>query len=207
LIIAFESQKGGVGKSTLALHLATALAAKGRVRVVDADPQGTCLAWASVRQREPLFEVGGYDRPNLHEQMPKMAEGFAHVIIDGPPRVTALAKSVIAASELVVIPIQPSQADIWAAAETVELIQEAQVMFPALRAVFVINRRISNSALARDVRAALEKAPFPCLTASIGQRVGFAEAIGQGETVLEREPRGMGAKEIAAFAAELMKVK
>ena len=204
MIIAFESQKGGVGKSTLALHLATALAAKGRVRVIDADPQGTCITWASVRERPPLFEVMGYDRPNLHSQMAKMAEGHSHVIIDGPPRVTALAKSVIAAADLVIIPIQPSQADIWAAAETVTLIQEAQVHYPELKAVFVINRRITKSALARDVRAALDEAPFPCLISSIGQRVIFAEALGQGETVIEREPRGVAAQEVELFAAEVL---
>lgn len=207
MIIAFASQKGGVGKTTLALHLAHAIAlAKKRVLLADADPQGSAASWAAAREDKPPFPVIGMAQNNLHRDLPDVAADYDHVVIDSPPRVSALARSAILAADLVLIPVQPSSYDIWAAAETVQLVQEAQQFKPDIKAVFLINRRITNSAIARDVVDALTEYPFPTLKTSIGQRVVFAESAA-GFTVLEMGSNAeSAADEVTALAKEVLKV-
>ncbi len=86
MIISFLNQKGGVGKTTLAVHLATALARRGaRVLMVDADPQGSGLDWSASRTGDPLFPVIGLPKPTIHRELPTIAADYAHVVIDGPP--------------------------------------------------------------------------------------------------------------------------
>lgn len=205
MIIGFLNQKGGVGKTTLAVNLAASLANTGsRVLLIDADPQGSALDWAAARQRDTLFSVVGFPRPTLHKEMTQLAQGYDHVIVDGPPRVTDLARSAIMASDLVVIPVQPSPYDIWAAEEVVKLIDEARVYKENLKSVFVINRKITNTAIGRDVRDALAAYPVPALHASITQRVIYAEAAAQGLAVFELDSASAAKQEIDAFAKEVM---
>jgi len=116
MIIGLLNQKGGVGKTTLAVHIADALARrKKKVLLVDADPQGSALDWAASRSSDPLFPVAGLPRPSIHKELPALAQGYEHVLIDGPPRVYEVARSAIMASDVVLIPVQPSPYDVWAA--------------------------------------------------------------------------------------------
>ncbi|MUG96937.1 AAA family ATPase [Scytonema sp. UIC 10036] len=207
MIISVQNQKGGVGKTTIAVHISHALALKKkRVLLVDADPQGSARDWAAARGEEPPFPVIGLDRPTIHRDLPTVAAGYDHVVIDGPPRVSDLARSAIIAADIVVIPIQPSPYDIWAADEVVKLIQEANVFKENLKAVFVINRKIVNTAIGRDVVEALEQYPFPVLQSAVSQRVVFAESAAEGKTVLEVDKNGSASKEVKALVQELLKL-
>lgn len=202
MIIGVLSQKGGVGKTTIAINLAATFAKSGlRVLLVDADPQGSALQWSAVRDADPLFPVIGMAKPTLHRELPDIASDYQMTIIDGAPRVNELGRAAILASDLVLIPVQPSPYDIWAAAETVKLIQEAQQFKPDLRGAFVINRKIANTAIGRDVNDALAGFEgIPVLTTALHQRVVYAESAGQGLSVLEVEPRGEAAREVAQLA-------
>lgn len=205
MIIGLLNQKGGVGKTTLAVNLAAALTLRGsRVLLIDADPQGSALDWAAAREGAPLFAVVGLPRPTVHKEIGVVAQGYDHVVIDGPPRVTDLARSAIMASDLVLIPVQPSPYDIWAADEVVKLIAEARVYKENLKSVFAVNRKIANTAIGRDVGEALAAYPVPVLQASITQRVVFAEAVAQGKSIFEIDPDGPAAKEMLAVLDELM---
>src|SRR3712207_212035 len=105
MIISFLNQKGGVGKTTLAVHLATALAQQGRrVIMVDADPQGSALDWSASRESDALFPVIGLPKPILHRELPKLAADYDFLVVDGAPRVYDVARSAIMASDLVLIP-------------------------------------------------------------------------------------------------------
>lgn len=206
-VIAILNQKGGVGKTTLAVHLATALARKKRsVLLLDADPQGSALDWAAARHGEPLFPVVGLPKTSIHKELPVLAKNYQTVIIDGPPRVYDVARSAIMASDLVLIPVQPSPYDVWAAKEIIDLLSEAAVYKPGLQKAFLINRKIVNTAIGRDVAEALSAYPVPVLTAAVCQRVAFAESATQGLTVFEFDPEMLASQEINALADEVQRM-
>jgi chromosome partitioning protein len=108
MIIGVLNQKGGVGKTTVAVNVAAVLAKHSRVLVVDADPQGSALAWSAAREAPPIFPVVGLAKPTLHRDLPELSKDYSRVVIDGAPRVTDLTRSAIMASDLIVIPVQPS---------------------------------------------------------------------------------------------------
>lgn len=203
-VIAILNQKGGVGKTTLAVHIATALARNNRsVLLLDADPQGSALDWAAARHGEPMFPVVGLPKASIHKELPALASNYNVVIIDGPPRVYDVARSAIMASDLVLVPVQPSPYDVWAAKEIIDLLNEAAVYKPTLKKAFVINRKIVNTAIGRDVTEALSEYPMPVLKTAVCQRVAFAESATQGLTVYEIDPEMLASQEMSQLAAEV----
>jgi chromosome partitioning protein len=207
MILALLNQKGGVGKTTLATHIAGELALQGQsVILLDADPQGSSLDWAQRRQQNGLvrlFGAVGLARETLHQEAPELARRADHIVIDGPPRIAALARSALLAADHVLIPVQPSPYDVWASAEMVALIREAQVFRPSLRAAFVINRRISRTVIGREARGALADQPLSAMLSEIRQRVVFADSVAAGQLACELAPESAAAREITALVHEL----
>ncbi len=207
MILALLNQKGGVGKTTLALHIAGAWAAQGgRVLVIDADPQGSALDWSQQRDREGLprlFGVLGLPREVLHRELPDMARDVDHLVIDGPPRVTGIARSALLAADAVLIPATPSPLDGWASAEMLRLLDEARVFRPGLVARMLLNRCAARTVIARETAHALEDHDPPMLASRIGQRVAFADAARGGRLVSEVVGGQIAAREITTLAAEL----
>jgi chromosome partitioning protein len=153
---------------------------------------------------EAAFTVVGIPKDTIHKDIGALSKDYDWVVIDGPPRVSTVAKSAIAASDMVLIPVQPSPYDVWAAKEIVDLIAEVRVLKDNLKALFVVNRKIVGTAIGRDVAQALADYPISVLNAAICQRVSFAESAGSGKTVLETEPKGAAAEEVRALVAEIL---
>ena len=210
MIIALLNQKGGVGKTTLALHLAGHWARQAkRVILVDADPQGSALDWSEQRAKEGLprlFGVIGLARDTLHQEALELARDARHLIIDGPPRIAGLMRSALLAADVVLIPAQPSPFDGWASGEMLKLIAEARIFRPQLIARFVLNRCGARTLIARDTAELLADHDPPALGATVGQRVSFADAARSGRLVSELDCGGLAAREIAALAAEIERI-
>lgn len=206
MIIGILNQKGGVGKTSLATNLAFHYSQGSRVLLVDADPQGSSLAWSSARQAPDFhFPVIGMPKPTLHKDLPAVARNYDITIIDGPGRNSDLTRAAVIASDLIVIPVTPSPYDIWASAEVVNLYHEARTFKESLKAVFVLNRKISNTAIGRDVLKTLEQFEIPTLGTHLVQRVVYPESANLGLAVEEYEPHSPAVLELARLGDEIFR--
>ena len=152
MIIGVLSQKGGVGKSTISINIAATLSKQGkRVVLVDADPQGSSMSWSAAREAELLFPVIGMAKPTLHKDPARDREGLRPRHHRRRASRERSRPSRHHCERHRGDTVQPSPYDVWAAAETVQLVREAQQFKPKLKAVFVVNRKIANTAIGRDV--------------------------------------------------------
>ncbi len=207
-VIAFLNSKGGSGKTTIATSCAHCLHQFGhKVLIVDTDPQGTALEWSDRQPENSDFPaVVGLDRPEaLYNALPKVAPDFDFIIIDGVAKLEKISTSAIKVSDIVIVPVQPSGADIWGASDLVDFIKARQEVGEGKPAsAFVVSRQIVGTNLASDIMEALQSYDLPVLNSRTSQRVAYTEALTAGTTVLDIEPHGKASDEIRAITEELL---
>jgi chromosome partitioning protein len=204
MIISLLNQKGGVGKTTLAVNLADCLHLQNkRVLLIDSDPQSSALDWSSTRTYDDGFSVIGIPKATVHKEVKNFEKDYEYIIIDSPPRSYDVLRSILLASNIVLMPVQPSPYDVWATDEIIKLINECKNFNENMKSAFVINRKITNTAIGRDVISAFDDIDIPVLQASITQRVIFAETVGTGSSVCRKEPNGIAAQEINSVIEEI----
>lgn len=206
-VIAVLNQKGGAGKSTLSTNLARGLHLAGfKVLLADADPQGTCRAWrssfdGSAGDSPPVV---GADHDKLDEDLNMIKSSFDYVVIDGAPRLEARAAAAIRAADLVLIPVQPSAADVWAVKALVDLVKARWSVTGGIpKAAFVVCRQIVGSNLAGQIEEALHSYGVPVLGGRTSQRVAYQEAIGAGLSVMDYDGNGRAAQEVREILREV----
>lgn len=205
-IIGLATGKGGAGKTTIALNLAAALAEGGaKVLLVDHDKEGTLTDWFRARTaigREDIERVDFETHPSddLHTWLPDRAEGYEWVVVDGAPRADERhTRSLIVAVDTLLIPVQPSMADLWRARRLIELVKEAEAAGHKRKAYFVPSRVKENTRISREFLEALKGEGIPRLKVGTRDLVGYAEALSNYLTVQEFDRSGRASQEIASI--------
>lgn len=191
-IIVMASQKGGVGKTTLAGHLGAQASSEGyQVALLDADPQGSLSEWWNVREaQQPIFATAAIS--GLPEAVASLKNaGIKVLIIDTPPAVTETIRAVVSLADLVLIPTRPSPHDLRAVGKTVDIVNECEK-----RMVFILNGAANRARITTDAAVALSQHGAVAPTV-IHQRTDFASAMIDGRTVQEVDPSSKSAAEIA----------
>ena len=203
VVITVAQQKGGTGKTTLAANIAAAFATERRVGLLDIDPQKS--RWHSLRRARlqqaatlAFSDISGWRLP---AELERLKRDHDLVVIDSPPQLDTDARVAVRAADLVLVPIQPSMPDVWAAEGTLKLAADerrpAHLMF---------NRTPPTSKLRDAITADLGARNLPLLRSALGNRAGFAHAFAAGLGVTEAAPRSTAAAELRALLAELQEL-
>ena len=203
-VVSIAQQKGGAGKTTLAIQLGIAWLTEGRrVAMLDVDPQASLFSWFNLRRRrlgddDSGLMVQGLSGWRLGSELGRLRREFDLVLIDTPPHAETDARSALRAADLALLPCQPNALDLWASKATLDLAGAV-----GTEVLLVLNRVPARSLAAAAIRAEIEAERWPLAAASLGNRQAFAASIGAGRGVAETAPASAAGQEIKALAAEV----
>ncbi len=207
LRIAIANQKGGTGKTTLAVNLAAGLHRRGATVLLDADPQGSAGHWSRVggagNDMPPIESLDGTD---VDAAIGRAAQAKRYVLVDCPPHLQSdRLRRVMGAVDLILIPVQPSPLDLWASVDMAAAIREAQAPNKGLRAYMVLNQLDSRNALSRSMHEALDEFDLPALGNGLSRRAAFRSAALEGASVYGLGRRAAGAvQDVEAIIKEIL---
>jgi len=218
VFISFISQKGGTGKTTLALHIAALMPTFGfKTLLIDADPQASAMAWHACRLQSGRGSPKGLTimancTGTITDQLAELSQSYDCVLIDGPPRGDRIARDVILASDLVIVPTRLSGFDVWAAdsiSKTIAEMRAIQQMASKrpLDWFYAINQKNPRTLAGKSILRGLERSSGHILDSHICERACFVEATSQGLTIMETQPaRSKARLEIERLGDELRRL-
>ncbi len=211
-VISLVNQKGGCGKTTVSMHLAGALARRGKgmkVLVVDADPQGTATRWAASATDDDPFpaSVVGLAAANtkVHREVQKFANDYDYIVIDCPPSADSqVPQSALLITDVALVPVIPSPPDLWAAIGIGKTIEGAQTVNEALKTRLVLNQLQPNTTLGREALEILPEFGIELARNSLSFRQVYRQCAAFGQTVHNFGSKAKEAiKEIEALTDEV----
>ena len=194
-IIALVGNKGGAGKTTLAVNLASALAKTGSTLICDSDPQGSSLQWRLICENDLAPEVidAAWD---LRQQLELLGQKHDHIVIDCPPSVNAMqTHEALCSADVALIPVQPSPLDLWATVHIDHAVEEARKVNPKLRALVVVNQLEPRTKLSQLVRQGINELGMPAAKTAIHRRAIYRSCVLEGKSVFEMGKRAEAAAE------------
>ena len=205
-VIAIVNQKGGSGKTTLALNLAAGLARRAPTAVADADPQRSISQWISLAEDTSALPVVTQIGASASAAIARLKKTHRYVVIDCPPSVQGpVIQGVIASADLVLIPVLPSPLDLWASVEMAALVNKAQKKNRALQAYLILNQVEARNALSSVMQQAVAEFDVPLLKASVQRRAAYRSAAIEGVSVYGLGSRGAQAvADIEAIIKEIL---
>jgi chromosome partitioning protein len=197
MIVTVGNTKGGVGKTTVAVNLAVEAVKDGNnVLLIDTDPQGSSIAFRAEREKDDIKAIALIN-DKLHKDVKGFVEVFNFIIIDAGGRDNAVFRSAVAACNLFLLPVLPSQFDVWAAEDAVNVFKEIEP-FNKMQGRMILNMVRPNTIVSMEAQDALSEYQdvLPLMDERLHNRVAFKASISDGKGVTEYEPSGKAANEI-----------
>jgi chromosome partitioning protein len=210
-IVGIIQTKGGAGRSTFATNLAAHFSFREPTTLIDCDlPQATSSSWYALRQAEfpakDLFLAQARDHVELIQKAKEQASVSRYLVIDGPPRITEITRAIMILSDLCLIPLGASAAEIWSTADLLKTLEEARTYKPDVDARLAWTRFRAYTREAQDLKDAVKKGlKLEELRNRLGYRVAFSEALARGlcvEECADRKAKG----EVHALAEEVKRI-
>ena len=204
-VITISQQKGGTGKTTLAVHLALAFIKYHnlKVAIIDTDPQGSLGKWFVIRSEKKVsndnltFKTASLWGAQYESKTLKKDNDI--VIIDTPPKIESDARPSIEASDLVIIPMTPSHVDFWATEAIIEIAKKAKK-----KILIQINRANRRSKLISKTNEYNNSINVSATKTIIGHRQIYASSMGEGKTAVEKQKKGNAVEEIKELSGQIL---